>query len=213
MQLKDRQFILPGQLLGEDVICSANCFREGNKFYSSIHGLVRVDGKKVNIIPSSGCYVPKPNDVVIGVITIVLTGRWGVDIGTPNQCTMFGEAVTRNPLDEDLSRYYDAGEILSAKIYSVNEVHECLIDRPFKLEGGLVININPKRIPRVIGRKRSMLNMVKEKTGTKIVVGQNGLVWIKGDDALYVSSIIKKIEAEAQMPGLTSKISRLLDER
>ncbi|MFH0860449.1 MAG: KH domain-containing protein [Candidatus Altiarchaeota archaeon] len=213
MEINDREIVLPGQFLGTDIICDDNCIRAAGKFYSTRFGIARVDGKNVSIMPSSGAYVPKVNDVIIGVVKTVLTGRWAIDMNSPYQCTMFGEAVTRRPLEEDLTRFYNVGDILSGKITSVNEVHESLIEGPFKLEGGLIVEVNPRRIPRVIGRKRSMLNMIREKTNSRMVVGQNGYVWIKGENAAYVASVVKKIEAEAQSSGLTDRISRLLDER
>jgi len=74
------------------------------------------------------------------------------------------------------------------------------------------INIDPKRVPRVIGKKRSMLDMIKEKTRSNIVVGQNGRIWIKGENVDFIVKVMRKIEAEAQTSGLTDRISGMLDE-
>ena len=57
-----------------------------------------------------------------------------------------------------------------------------------------------------------MINMIKNKTNCKIVVGQNGLVWVKGDEDMeqLTREIIHTIEAEAHTSGLTNKIKNKL---
>ena len=67
-------------------------------------------------------------------------------------------------------------------------------------------------MPRLIGKKGSMINMIKDKTGCKIVVGQNGLVWVKGKQEMeqIVKDTIKLIEKEAHTSGLTDRIKNRL---
>jgi exosome complex component RRP4 len=54
--------------------------------------------------------------------------------------------------------------------------------------------------------------MIKDKTKCKIVVGQNGLVWVKGNEDMeqLTREIIHLIEAEAHTSGLTNKIKNKL---
>ena len=58
-----------------------------------------------------------------------------------------------------------------------------------------------------------MVSMVKQATGCKIVVGQNGLVWIDGepDKELIAANAVKKIEEESHLSGLTDRIKVYLD--
>ncbi|OYT42446.1 MAG: RNA-binding protein [Candidatus Altiarchaeales archaeon ex4484_43] len=211
LYVQDGELVIPGQLIGKKIRHDINCFHEGDNVFSSIRGIVRVEDNRVRVIPSSGGYVPKEGDLVIGVITNILPGRWAVSIRSPYLCTLRGEEVTRDPLSVDLSRYFNVGDCISAKISMVDEVHSCHITGPWKLEGGIIIDIDPKRVPRVVGRKRSMLNIIKEKTGCKIVVGQNGWIWIKDKQTEFAIKTIKRIEREAQTHGLTDRITKMLD--
>ena len=81
-----------------------------------------------------------------------------------------------------------------------------------KFKGGIIVDIAPTKVPRLIGKKGSMINMIKDKTKCKIVVGQNGLVWVKGDEDMeqLTRNIIHLIEAEAHTSGLTNKIKNKL---
>ena len=79
-----------------------------------------------------------------------------------------------------------------------------------KLKGGVVIKITPSKVPRLIGKQGSMVNLIKEKTGTVIRVGQNGLVWLDGEKVEKAIKAIKLIDEKSHIYGLTEGISKLL---
>ena len=82
-----------------------------------------------------------------------------------------------------------------------------------KITGGRVIKINCQKVPRVIGKQASMINMIKEKTGCEITVGQNGLIWIKGtpEGELKAEKAVKLIEEKSHLEGLTDKVQKFLE--
>ena len=210
MDVNDRELVFPGRILGEGIGRSGNSFREGRNVFSSIDGMARVKGNAASVIPFRGGYTPKESDVIIGIVSQVLRGSWLVDIGSFSKAYMRGEEATRDALNSDLSKYFKIGDLISAKISEVDELKSSQLIRPWKLEDGLIIDVNPKKIPRVVGKKRSMLDMIKERTGCKIVVGQNGRVWLKGNNIETAIRAIRKIEMEAQSSGLTDRIDKFL---
>jgi len=68
-------------------------------------------------------------------------------------------------------------------------------------------------VPRVIGKQGSMVSMIKQATGCKITVGQNGLVWLSGEPEkeLIAVNTIKMIEKNAHKSGLTETIKAFLE--
>ena len=82
-----------------------------------------------------------------------------------------------------------------------------------RLDGGRIIKINPHKVPRVIGKEGSMINLIKDKTRTEITVGQNGFIWIKGDaeGENKAEETIKLIVQESTSSGLTEKIEKFLE--
>ena len=117
---------------------------------------------------------------------------------------------------KDLSRVFDIGDVLFLRIVDVDEVKKVKLGLKGrgmgKFKGGIIVDIAPTKVPRLIGKKGSMINMIKDKTGCKIVVGQNGLVWVKGkqDMEQIVKDTIKLIEKEAHTSGLTDRIKNRL---
>ncbi len=77
------------------------------------------------------------------------------------------------------------------------------------------MRVTPTKIPRVIGRKGSMISMIKEQTNCQIILGLNGVILVTGkttaDEDLAMRAI-KKIEEESHTSGLTDRITQLLKE-
>ncbi|MBW2968416.1 KH domain-containing protein, partial [Candidatus Woesearchaeota archaeon] len=84
-----------------------------------------------------------------------------------------------------------------------------------KLEGGRILEVNTNKVPRIIGKEGSMITMIKNATGCKITVGQNGLVWISGepDKENIAIEAIKKAEKESHTQGLTDQIKGFLEKK
>ena len=84
-----------------------------------------------------------------------------------------------------------------------------------KVKGGRIIKVNTHKVPRIIGKKGSMVSMVKQATGCKIIVGQNGLVWISGEPEMELEALntIHKIEKESHTRGLTETIKTYLEKK
>jgi len=58
-----------------------------------------------------------------------------------------------------------------------------------------------------------MIGMLKNETNCKIIVGQNGLVYVSSrsrEDERIAIMAIKKIEEEAHTSGLTDRVTELI---
>jgi len=175
--------------------------------------------KVVNIIPMSGVYMPRQYDGIIGFIEDMENTVWVVDINSPYEAILpLSEAVNEYvDLDRtDLSRYFDVGDVIYAKINRVTKtknVHLSMKDQKArKLYGGRLILISPTKVSRVIGKEGSMIEMIKSRTNCQIVVGQNGVVWLKGENEPLAIKAIRKIESNSHVSGLTDAIAEMLKE-
>jgi exosome complex component RRP4 len=178
-------------------------------------GLVSLRNKKLRVIPLKSKYVPKKGDVVIGKIKDVRFSMWDVDINSPYSGILPAFEVFGREKKE-LNKVYDVGDVLFLRVVDVDEIKKAKLGLKGrgmgKFKGGIIVDIAPTKVPRLIGKKGSMINMIKDKTKCKIVVGQNGLVWVKGNEDMeqLTREIIHLIEAEAHTSGLTNKIKNKL---
>ena len=219
-----KQLVTPGELLAEgDYLPGENTYVEQNKIYASRIGLVDTDNKKVNVVALRAFYVPKMGDIVIGTVMEVGFNGWTVDIKSPYTALLRASDVLSRPFkpqNDELSAVLNAGDLIVAKIASYDRAHDpqLTVGEPGlgKITRGQILQVTPTKIPRVIGRKGSMISMIKQETNCQIILGLNGVVLVTGktleDEELAITAI-KKIEEESHTSGLTDRITQLLKER
>jgi len=218
---ENRQIVTPGDLLAEgDYIAGNNTHRDDRKIYASRLGLVEYRGRKVAVVALNTFYVPAVGDVVIGKVVEVNLHGWTVDINSPYMATLrTSEALNRpfKPQRDELSDFLDVGDMILAKVISFDRTRDpsLTIREPDlgKIKYGQIVKVSPAKIPRIIGRKGSMIGMLKKETRCNIIVGQNGLVYISGrnrEDERIAALAIKKIEEEAHTSGLTDRVAEMI---
>ncbi|MBU3941690.1 MAG: exosome complex protein Rrp4 [Nanoarchaeota archaeon] len=218
--VEDKTIVTPGEELAEgmDFLPAEGTFRNKDKIISSGLGLVNVNGRVIKTISVSGRYIPKSGDTIIARVTNILMGGWILDIDSAYSAVLsVKEAKDFIRRDADLTRYYNIGDYIITNIVMVTS--QRLVDASMKgpgmrkLIGGRIINANCHKVPRIIGKKGSMVSMIKNATECSIIVGQNGIVWINGspENEIIVVKTIKKIEREAHISGLTDRIKAFLE--
>lgn len=219
---EDSDLVAPGDLLAEDgeTRPGNGTYQEDGKIYSKYNGTVRYSDDRVDVTPRSGRYIPQEGDIVIGEVSRVSYSSWNVELDSPYEGMLKIDTAVDEyiDLDEDeLTDYYDVGDAIVVKVTSVSEgmdVNLSMMDkRCRKLSGGRIIEIPPSKVPRVIGKQGTMIKQIKNKTNTKMIVGQNGRVWIRGEHENLAARAVKKVEREAHTSGLTQKIGDWLDEQ
>jgi exosome complex component RRP4 len=198
-----KRLVIPGELVTEErkKLGSHVFVREG-KIYSDSIGLVNDESDFASVVPLEGRYMPQVGDIVIGVITGERFAVYIIDINSFYQSFI---------LKKDIREMLKPGSIVSAKVVKVNELNEVELAMPRLFFGGEIIDISPVKIPRVIGRDGSMLNLLKEGTGSMIMVGRNGRVWVKGGNIDLLKKALAKIESEAHLDNLTNRIAEFLN--
>lgn len=219
--VKDKQIVVPGEVLaqGLEYLPSYGTYRLNEKILANKLGVANIDGKVLKIIPVSGRYHPKKNDVLIGTVVDVNINGWRVNINCAYEAMLSVKDATSDFVrrGENLTKFFDIGDVMVAQIFNVTSQN--LVDLTLKGPGlkkmynGRIIDINCHKVPRVIGKQGSMVSMIKDASGCKIVVGQNGLIWISGSakGEILAAEVIKKIEAESHTQGLTDRIKEYLE--
>jgi exosome complex component RRP4 len=219
-----KQLVTPGELLAEgEYLPGENTYMEQSKIYASRIGLVDTDNKKVNVVALRAFYVPKVGDIVIGTVVEVGFNGWTVDIKAPYSALLRASDVLSRPFkpqNDELSAVLNGGDLIVAKIASYDRAHDpqLTVGEPGlgKITRGQILHVTPTKIPRVIGRKGSMISMIKQETGCQIILGLNGVILVTGktpeDEELAIEAI-RKIEQESHTSGLTDRVTQLLKER
>jgi len=221
---KEKDLVVPGDVLAEgmDYLPSGGCIREHDKIIANHIGLVSLDNNRfVRVIPLAGKYIPRAGDTVIGEIVDMSFSGWYLNINCPYEASLMVKDVAEFiERDADLAQFYNFGDLVIAKVNKVTRFSNINLTTKGpglrKITGGKIITIASTKVPRVIGKQGSMVQMLKEKTNCNIVVGQNGIVWIEGktsDDELMATEAILKIEQESHIDGLTDRMKEFLERK
>lgn len=228
-----REVVVPGEVLTEDVENflpgrGTILNKERNKIISLNIGLKQIKKNYINVIPLRGFYTPRPGDKVIALVVDKNPVKYKCDINTKD----FGQLKPKNTIKKGRSRgfrggngpqetsstdKFDIGDILVVKVLSADRLNKPELTTIGKYlgkkTGGIVISIDPPKIPRVIGRSGSMIKMLKSLTNCNIFVTQNGRIWLKGEDIAHERLLIEsinKIASEAHTVGLTDRMQEYI---
>jgi len=220
MPTVERKQVIPGDVIVRGDYRYGNYIeKRGDEYIALRVGLAEVGRDGVKLNPLTGPYIPHVDDQVIGKVIDIPGFGWEVDI---NSCFfgylpasfVFGREFS--PSTHDLSTKFKVGDLLGARIESFERSRDpqLSIRGPGlgKIPKGEIVKISPTKVPRLIGRRGYMVNMISSQTGCDLKVGQNGLVVIVGppEGILKAASVIKMIEDEAHVATLSKKVQEYL---
>ena len=211
---KKRKPVIPGEIIvsGEDFLPGAGARRDGENIVASRFGLSEEAGRVIKVIPVSGAFVPRRNNVIIGRVTDLTFYGWLIDMDYASSGFLPIEESPRFIKKEEMDQFLCIGDVIAAKVWSIKQKGTDLTLKGKglgRLEDGFIFRIVPARVPRVIGREGSMINLIKDKTGCNITVGQKGWIWIKGpsiDAEIRARKVIEFIADKVYVEGLTEKV-------
>jgi exosome complex component RRP4 len=211
--LSDKTIVVPGDLLSEDASrAGEGTYVKEGKVYASLYGLLS-EKNKIRVVPLSGKYIPVRGDLVIGTIKEVTFSNWIVDIASPYDGLLHVSEYPRRIPPEEMSEHLNVGETILAQVKDIDptmKVELTMRDRKLKpIRSGRIFELSPSKVPRLIGHGGSMISLIKGETNCSIVVGQNGRVWIDGENCNvdFAIEAITKIEHESHIPGLTDRLA------
>jgi len=217
-----REVVVPGEVIakGPGFLPGEGTRKEGEEIIASKFGLLEKTDRLVKVIPLSGAYIPRAGNTVIGQIIDVSFNGWMIDVLAAQQGFLPVMECFGYINKKDLTEVYTFKDLIVTKVRAVKprSVELTMKEKGLrKLESGMLIKINPTRVPRIIGRAGSMVKTIKDETKCNIIVGQNGLVWIRSDENEVVKEIIAKkaIELIVQKPfheGLTEEVKEFLQD-
>jgi len=148
-----------------------------------------------------GPYFPKRGDYVIGVVKEEGFYGWMVDLRSPFE----GKISARETREK-----FKIGDVISARVVETDEVGEALLGEVRRFWGGELLEVEPAKVPRVIGKNGSMVSLLKQYSKAEVFVGQNGLIYLKNGNTALVVLAVLKICREAHVSGLTDRITVFL---
>ena len=216
---QQRRIVIPGEVIfnQDDYLPGDGTEKRPEGIVALRFGLADEQNKLVKVIPLSGVYQPRRGNVVVGRVENITFNGWVMDIGSAESTFLSINEIPRFVNKDALEDVMEIGDMIVAKIFSINRrgVDLTVKGRGLgKIDDGIIVNINSNKVPRIIGKEGSMISLIKEETGCNITVGQNGLVWIKGDQIekeLQAKEAMMFISERPFVRGLTEEVKKWFD--
>jgi exosome complex component RRP4 len=191
-------------------------YRVGKRIFASVMGYATWREPFVRVVPFAGRYVPKPRDVIVGIVQDVQKTFYLLDIDASRWAPLHTSGTPWEPGPGELDQYLRIGDAVLVAVENLDATGKIGVTMKGedlgKLSGGTILTISPAKIPRVIGKGGSMIHTITRLTGTRVAVGQNGRIWVEGSpEGIHrVRECLRIIEEEGQRPGLTERIEAFL---
>ncbi len=219
-----RKYVIPG-----DVVTTGpfrpeqNVVLEGNKIIATTIGISEIYDDSVKVIPLTGKYIPKINDLVIGKVISHTSLSWELDI---NSCYV-GFLPAQDVFGRDFSAHADeltsklkSGDLVAARIANFDRTRDPLVtisDRDLgKIDSGDLVKISPSKVPRLIGKRGTMIQTIEMATNAAITIGQNGWVVVScetPEGLLKAKKAIQMVDEQAHVANLTDQIKEMLESK
>lgn len=196
-----RQIVFPGEVVVEKPLRMANTFVEDNKAFSKILGLY--EGSEGEIIPLEGVWDPQIGDTIVGIVAESRNRVYEIELSYFRKGLLIPGRFDKYELNY--------GDVIQAEIKDIEGNKTIVLSDPRVLKGGTILEIKPMKVPRIIGKKSTMVKQIADSTKSQIVVGVNGIVWIRGGNSTLAIEAILRIQDEAHVQGLTERIKRMLE--
>jgi len=219
-----RRYVIPGEVITTGQYRpEQNVLLDGKKIIATRVGISEIYDDSVKVIPLSGMYTPKSQDLVIGKITSHSALSWEADI---NSCYVgmlpASDVFGRNfqPDSDELTSKLAKGDLIAARILNFDRSRDPLItiaDRELgKIDAGELLTISPSKVPRLIGKQGTMIQAIEMATNATITIGQNGRVVVSCDNPdglLKAKKAIWMVDEQAHMANLTDKVKAMLESK
>ena len=219
-----RKRVIPG-----DVITSGsyradqNTILDGRLIVSTAVGVSEIVDDAVRVIPLTGKYMPRIDDMVVGKVTSHTSLAWELDI---NSCyvgflpasDIFGRDFSAR--SDELASRLKRGDLVAARIANSDRSRDPLLtitDRDLgKIDSGELVEMSASKVPRLIGKRGTMIQMIETQTDSLITVGQNGWVVVACEDPnglLKAKEAIAMVDRLAHTSNLTDRVREMLGGR
>lgn len=197
-----KKIVIPGELITDQKKkLGDNVFVMDNKIYGSVLGLLNESNDFVSIIPLNGPYVPRENDPVVCVVRNITANGYIIDVNSHSDCFFPKSLVTRE---------LKIGQMLFARVKGVDGIEVSELDNINILPEGFICEVSSVKIPRIIGKNDSMLNILKKYTSSNILVGRNGWIWYVSKNGNLLENAISLIVNNSQKSNLTNSVEEYL---
>lgn len=222
--MSGKRHVMPGEVITTAPLkASENTLLAGKSIVATAVGISDIYEDTVRVIPLSGKYTPRIDDLVVGKVISHTSSAWELDInsyyvGFLPATDVFGRDFASHA--DELTSKLKKGDLVAVRIANFDRTRDPLVtvgDRDLgKIDSGVMVVISPGTIPRLIGKKGSMIQAIENQTGAEVTIGQNGWVVIaceSGEGLELAKRAVLMLDEKGATPNMADRVRGMLEQK
>jgi len=180
------RLVTPGEAIGASSGARAGTgtVKQGQDIISTKLGWVKENNGVLFVEPIHSSYLPRSGDLVIGIIESVRNNLWFAEVNGPFNGLLPMSLAPWKVEFGAAREHMDIGDVMLARVQEVDEAHNIVLTMKGvglrKLKEGAVLELPVNLIKLIRKDNERILNVFKESSDCRIIVGDNGRIWVDG---------------------------------
>ena len=217
----EQRLVTPGMVIGpaSGKRAGSGTIAENNEFIATRLGWLNERNDVVSVLPINSAYMPRSGDLIIGYVAEVRNNLWFFDVNGPFQALLPMSLAPWKVEYGSTRQHLGIGDAALARIQEVDETHNMVLTMKGvglrRLNEGAVVSIPVNLVDTLRGENNATLSRIRDVTNCRIIVGDNGRVWIHGDaeDMLASRQLIQTLQQEGHKDTFETAVLALENER
>ena len=217
----EQRLVTPGMVIGpaSGKRAGSGTIAENNEFIATRLGWLNERNDVVSVLPINSAYMPRSGDLIIGYVAEVRNNLWFFDVNGPFQALLPMSLAPWKVEYGSTRQHLGIGDAALARIQEVDETHNMVLTMKGvglrRLNEGAVVSIPVNLVDTLRGENNATLSRIRDVTNCRIIVGDNGRVWIHGDaeDMLASRQLIQTLQQEGHKNTFETAVLALENER
>ena len=212
----EQRLVTPGMAVGPSTgkRAGSGIIAAEEQFIATQLGWLKERNNTVSIDPIHAAYMPRSGDLVVGIVAEVRNNLWFMDINGSFQGLLPMSLAPWKVEFGAARQHMDIGDVVLARVQEVDECHNVVLTMKGvglrRLKQGSVEQLPVQHIDRVRGENNAMLQRIRDACDCRIMVGENGRVWIDGSSSgvAWARQMLHTVATE----GHTRSVETILQE-
>ena len=184
----EQRLVTPGMAIGplSGMRVGSGAIIHNDEIIATKLGWVREFNGTISVDPINSPYLPRSGDLVIATVAEVRNNLWFMNINGSFQGLLPMSLAPWKVEFGHARQHMDIGDSALARVQEVDECHNVVLTMKGvglrRLSQGAVVEVPVNHLDRIRGLNNSNLDRMKDVSDCRIIVGENGRVWIDGSE-------------------------------
>ena len=215
------RLVTPGEAIGASsgVRAGTGTLITGDNIIATKVGWVKQNNGVTSVDPIYSAYMPRSGDLVIGVVESVRNNLWFADVNGPFNGLLPMSLAPWKVEFGAARQHMDIGDIMLARVQEVDEAHNIVLTMKGvglrKLKEGIISEISMNHISRLRGDDDSTLKILKEVSDCRIIIAENGRVWVDGNPSgvSFMRAVLELVRNDGHKATFDETLESLIEQR